>query len=184
MCLTWRHLPWHLSKCINCIKRIIATQTVICSSASLERPSKSFLSFHWAAYGPIPCAKPNQRSHSCSVVPSIDKGWALQCGRAFAMFLTDGCMPGAQFDSPVESYGLCLKLGSAVDTRTAGSESCAWAWMCVCACVYACVNQIKIDLSHEPNTSVDLTVKCYLHALNQQCSSSRVKKISKVKNKK
>lgn len=28
------------------------------------------------------------------------------------MFSTDGCMPGPQFDNPVEGCGLCLKLGS------------------------------------------------------------------------
>ena len=28
------------------------------------------------------------------------------------MFSSDGDMPGAQFDNPVEGYGFCLKLGS------------------------------------------------------------------------
>lgn len=48
------------------------------------------------------------------------------------MFSTDGCMPGPQFDNPVEGYGLCLKNWLAVQSRAVGSE-------CVLVCVFVCV---------------------------------------------
>lgn len=52
------------------------------------------------------------------------------------MFSTDGCMPGPQFDNPVEGYGLCLKLGSQ-------SKAEQWAptfLLCVCwGCVFVLV---------------------------------------------
>lgn len=93
----------------------------------------------------VPWEKLNQRSHSCSVVPSVDKGWAVQCGRTVSMFSTDGCMPGPQFDNPVEGYGLCLKLGSQ-------SKAEQWAQIvlpCVCwrVCVLrasACVDDLNL----------------------------------------
>ena len=135
--LNWPHMETlsldTLSKSINYINQITATKTVVCSSATLERPNEAVPSFHWAAYVPIPCEEPNQRSHSCSVVPSVDKGWALQCGRATAVFRTDGCLPGAQFDKLAEGYRLCLNLGSQsrLKTQTVGLE----CFTCVCLCI-------------------------------------------------
>lgn len=60
------------------------------------------------------------------------------------MFSTDGCMPGPQFDNPVEGCGLCLKLGSQ-------SKAEQWAQIflpCVCwrvrLCVSACVDGLNL----------------------------------------
>lgn len=45
------------------------------------------------------------------------------------MFSTDGCMPGPQFDNPVEGCGLCLKLGLQ-------SKAEQQALLCQLACVF------------------------------------------------
>lgn len=100
----------HLSKFLNYVKSIFARQTSMCAFCPGWEARKITLPLFIGEL--IPCEKLNQRSHSCSVVPSVDKGWAVQCGRTVSMFSTDGCMPWPQFDNPVEGCGLCLKLGS------------------------------------------------------------------------
>ena len=100
MGLTWAHLHW-TSKFLNCVKPIFAVQTIMCSMhlsgiASQKEP-------HTVLYGMrVPRGKLKQRSHSCSVVPSVDKGWAVWSDRTVSMFSTDGCLPGPQFDDPEE----------------------------------------------------------------------------------
>lgn len=62
----------HLSKCLNCVKPIFAMQTIMCSFVpSLGGQKNPFQLFIGKL---VPCEKLNQRSHSCSVVPSVDKG--------------------------------------------------------------------------------------------------------------
>lgn len=98
--LTWTHSHW-TSKFLNCVKPIFAMQTIMCSAqlsgiASQKDP-------HTVLYGMrVPWGKLNQRSHSCSVVPSVDKGWAVWSDRTVSMLSTDGCLPGPQFDNPAE----------------------------------------------------------------------------------
>ncbi len=54
------------------------------------------------------------------------------------MFSTDGCMPGPQFDNPVEGCGLCLKLGSQ-------SKAEQWAQIvCVGVCVCVCLHVLLV----------------------------------------
>lgn len=100
MGLTWAHSHW-TSKFLNCVRPVFAVQTIMCSAhlsgiASQKDP-------HTVLYGMrVPWGKLNQRSHSCSVVPSVDKGWAVWSDRTGSMFSTDGCLPGPQFDNPAE----------------------------------------------------------------------------------
>lgn len=120
----------HLSKFLNCVKPIFANHHVLICPVWQSRKTLSHFSFGML----VLWEKLNQRSHSCSVVPSVDKGWAVQCGRTVSMFSTDGCMPGPQFDNPVEGYGLCLKLGSQSKVE---QEASYFSSMCVL--VYVCV---------------------------------------------
>lgn len=100
MGLTWAHSHF-TCKFLNCVKPIFAVQTIMCSAhlsgtACQKDP-------HTVLYGMrVPRGKLNQRSHSCSVVPSVDKGWAVWSDRTVSMFSTDGCLPGPQFDDPAE----------------------------------------------------------------------------------
>lgn len=100
MGLTWAHAHW-TSKFLNYVKPIFAVQTIMCSAHLSEIASQK--DPHTVLYGMrVPLGKLNQRSHSCSVVPSVDKGWAVWSDRTVSMFSTDGCLPGPQFDDPAE----------------------------------------------------------------------------------
>lgn len=126
---------------LNCVKPIFAMKTIMCSFVRFGRPEKKKKKNPLRLFTGmlVPWEKLNQRSHSCSVVPSVDKGWAVQCGRTVSLFSTDGCMPGPQFDNPVEGYGLCLRLGSRSKAKQWAPIFFARVCVLVCAIVHVCM---------------------------------------------
>lgn len=93
----------------NCVKPILChanNHVLICPVWESRKRKKNNSLLFIAKL--VWCEELNQRSHSCPVVPSVDKGWAVRCGRTVSMFSTDGRMPGPQCDNSVEVYGLSL----------------------------------------------------------------------------